>query len=234
MTTRKRIFIIIAAVLVWLLNSSAHYPVSAKAMAENNEMLVEEMETVPPAFAPTPEWVIANTLAAHTEPSPMPIVDDAEPPEQSEAEIVVTTMHEQPEEVPETPKGDTPDVPVDTAEEPPETVETIVDAVPETVANRLENCKITYYCCEKYPHICGTGEGLTATGDPATPGLTCAVDPKVIPLGTTVYVDFGDGVIHEYIAQDVGGAIKDAHIDLCVATHSEALQMGVATATVTW
>ncbi|MBD5154316.1 MAG: hypothetical protein HDT15_04375, partial [Oscillibacter sp.] len=47
------------------------------------------------------------------------------------------------------------------------------------------NCTITYYCCEPYEHICGNGDGITATGLPVSPGMV-AVDPEVIPLGSTV------------------------------------------------
>ena len=50
----------------------------------------------------------------------------------------------------------------------------------------------------------------TATGMAARYGLV-AVDPKVIPLGTRVYVE-GYG---EAIAADTGGAIKGNKIDLC-------------------
>lgn len=101
-------------------------------------------------------------------------------------------------------------------------------------ANKLLNCTVTYYCCEPYPHICGTGDGLTASGAPVTAGVSCAVDPGLIPLGSTVWVDYGDGVLHEYIAQDVGAWIVGGHIDLAVDTHDEALQLGRQTATVYW
>lgn len=101
-------------------------------------------------------------------------------------------------------------------------------------ANRIDGCDVTYYCCEKRPHICGTGDGITASGVPVQAGVSCAVDPLFIPLGSTVWVDYGDGELHEYIAQDVGGAISGAHIDLAVETHDEALQLGRQTATVYW
>jgi 3D (Asp-Asp-Asp) domain-containing protein len=101
-------------------------------------------------------------------------------------------------------------------------------------ANRIDDCLVTYYCCELYPHICGTGDGITASGAPVEAGVSCAVDPSLIPLGSTVWVDYGDGELHEYIAQDVGGWVNGAHIDLAVATHDEALQMGRKTATVYW
>lgn len=98
----------------------------------------------------------------------------------------------------------------------------------------LRECTITYYCCEKRPHICGGGTGKTATGTDVTAGRSAAVDPSVIPLGAEIYVDYGDGILHQYIAEDTGSAIGGAHIDLAVETHDEALQLGTAFATVWW
>lgn len=101
-------------------------------------------------------------------------------------------------------------------------------------ANMIENVNVTFYCCEKRKHICGTGDGITATGTEVTPWYSVAVDPKVIPLGSTIYVDFGDGVIHQFRAEDTGGAVKGNHIDIAVAGHQEALELGIKTATVYW
>ena len=42
--------------------------------------------------------------------------------------------------------------------------ETLEDKLQQ--ANRIEGCTITYYCCELRPHICGTGDGITASGAP--------------------------------------------------------------------
>ncbi|MGN1026019.1 MAG: 3D domain-containing protein, partial [Faecousia sp.] len=82
--------------------------------------------------------------------------------------------------------------------------------------------KITYYCCEKYPHICNAGPPYkTATGTTPTAGRTIAVDPNVIPLGTHVIIDG-----KEYIAEDTGGSIESYRIDICVKTHEEALEKG--------
>ncbi|NMB46945.1 MAG: DUF348 domain-containing protein [Firmicutes bacterium] len=75
-----------------------------------------------------------------------------------------------------------------------------------------------------YPGPESTGEwadGFTATGVRAGFGIA-AVDPKVIPLGTRLYVP---GYGHA-LAADVGGAIKGNRIDLCFETYQEAIQYG--------
>lgn len=56
-----------------------------------------------------------------------------------------------------------------------------------------------------------------------------AVDPKVIPMGSKLYVEgYGEG-----IAADQGGAIKGNRIDLCFNTHQAALDYGIKTVKVT-
>lgn len=65
------------------------------------------------------------------------------------------------------------------------------------------------------------GDGVTSTGVRAKKGVV-AVDPRVIPLGSRVYIP-GYG---EAIAADTGGAIKGLRIDLCYATRREAIQFG--------
>ncbi len=87
----------------------------------------------------------------------------------------------------------------------------------------LGDFKITHYCRESYKHICGSGAGVTATGTQITPGRTVAVDPKVIPYGTQMYIE-GYGW---RTAEDCGGAIKGNDIDVAVETHSQAMDMGV-------
>lgn len=99
--------------------------------------------------------------------------------------------------------------------------------------NIIEGCKLTRYCVEKRRHICGTGDGITATGVPVTPYWTCAVDPKVIPYGAEVMVDYGTHVDF-YQAQDCGAWIKGNHIDLAVTSHAEAKDYGVEHADVYW
>ena len=100
-------------------------------------------------------------------------------------------------------------------------------------AHKIEDCLITYYCCEKYPHICGTGDGITALGNKVLPGVSCAVPPG-IPLGSTIMIDWGGGEIEYRRADDRGDAVRGDHIDLAVPTHDEALELGVDYATVYW
>lgn len=90
----------------------------------------------------------------------------------------------------------------------------------------IGECTVTHYCCELYAHVCGDGDGLTATGVPVTPGVV-AVDPEVIPLGSTVIIDG-----QAYLAADTGGAVRGSHVDIAVATHQEALELGTRTAEV--
>ena len=82
----------------------------------------------------------------------------------------------------------------------------------------IGECTITAYCpCAE---CCGRwADGLTATGLPAGPGIV-AVDPEVIPLGSTVIID---GL--KYLAADVGASGK--HVDIAVSSHEQAVELGV-------
>ena len=86
----------------------------------------------------------------------------------------------------------------------------------------LGTFKLTAYCpCSK---CCGQwANGITATGTTATANHTIAVDPRVIPYGSTVYIE-GLGT---FVAEDCGGGIKGNRIDIFYNTHSEALNSGV-------
>ena len=73
-------------------------------------------------------------------------------------------------------------------------------------------------------HGCGF---RTATGARAQYRLV-AVDPRVIPLGTHLYIEgYGNA-----IAADTGGAIKGNRIDLCFNTLQEAINFGRRTVVV--
>lgn len=97
-------------------------------------------------------------------------------------------------------------------EEPTEAEEELID---------LGEFRITAYCacpvcCEQF------SDGITATGTVAIEGRTIAVDPDVIPLGSVVEINGA-----EYVAEDVGSAIKDKRIDIFFSDHNDALVWGV-------
>ena len=76
----------------------------------------------------------------------------------------------------------------------------------------------TGYCpCSK----CNGPYVNTALGTEIKPGVV-AVDPRVIPLESWLYVE-GYGVCQ---AMDVGGAIKGYRIDIAHSSHSEAMAHG--------
>ncbi len=66
----------------------------------------------------------------------------------------------------------------------------------------------------------------TATGTVARVGVI-AVDPRVIPLGTKVYLQYTDGTPIGYAtAEDTGGAIKGNIIDIYMDSYNECIQFG--------
>lgn len=87
----------------------------------------------------------------------------------------------------------------------------------------LKALSVTSTAYEPSPISCGpTANGLTCLGLKATKGII-AVDPRVIPFWTKVYVD-GYGYA---VAGDKGSAIKGSRIDVCFDTLEEALHWGV-------
>lgn len=87
----------------------------------------------------------------------------------------------------------------------------------------IGECTITAYCpCEA---CCGRwADGVTATGLPAGPGVV-AVDPEVIPLGSTVIIDG-----QRYLAADTG--VMGKHVDVCLLDHEATVEAGVRKAEV--
>ena len=73
-----------------------------------------------------------------------------------------------------------------------------------------------------------TGGGYTATGTKARYG-TLAVDPKVIPYGTKVYIKELDKV---FTAEDCGGAIKGNTIDIFMTTEAQCNNWGIRNITI--
>lgn len=102
---------------------------------------------------------------------------------------------------------------------------TIANAV-ETQTNTVEYLVTAYCGCVK---CCGKNDCITATGTQATEGRTIAIDPSVIPYGTSVYID---GVGTRF-AEDCGGSINGNRIDLYFESHTDALNFGRQTKEVT-
>ena len=99
-----------------------------------------------------------------------------------------------------------------------------------TIGEPRGEFKLTAYCpCMK---CCGKTDGITSTGTLAAEGRTIAVDPRVIPYGSTVTIYFADGTVHTYTAEDCGGAIKENRIDVFFDSHEDARAFGVQSAMV--
>lgn len=117
------------------------------------------------------------------------------------------------------------------APEPPEEAENEgIESALLASAHVIERCSVTHY--DLCVACCGKTDGITASGVRATPYVTCSVDPDVIPLGSDLLVDYGDGELHYYRADDTG--VRGNCVDLCVFSHEEAIALGVRSATVYW
>lgn len=90
---------------------------------------------------------------------------------------------------------------------------------------------LSYQSCGKRPG--DRGYGITASGMRAQRGVV-AVDPRVIPLGTKLYIESADGsYVYGYaVAGDTGGAIKGNKIDLFMDSYSECMSFGRRTVNV--
>lgn len=93
---------------------------------------------------------------------------------------------------------------------------------------KVETVKELTVTATAYTAYCEGCSGTTAYGIDlrANPGRkVIAVDPRIIPLGTKVWVE-GYG---EAIAGDTGGAIKGHKIDVFIPSHENAIAWGVKT-----
>ena len=82
--------------------------------------------------------------------------------------------------------------------------------------------RITMYTCVELG-----GCNATASGLWPTPGMV-AVDPSVIPLGSTVWIQ-GLG---EFLATDTGSLVKGAHLDVFGLSYAEAIEWGIQERTI--
>ncbi|BBB93055.1 MAG TPA: 3D domain-containing protein [Methylomusa anaerophila] len=94
---------------------------------------------------------------------------------------------------------------------------------PENYKNVL-NAVATAYA--PGPHDNGKWGNLTHIGTQVRPGVI-AVDPRVIPLGTKLYIEFANGQGMYGVAEDTGGAIKGNRIDIAMWTVKEAYKFGI-------
>ena len=68
------------------------------------------------------------------------------------------------------------------------------------------------------------GGDMTYIGTKCREGYTIAVDPKVIPLGTRVYIPQFNKV---FVAEDTGSAIKGRKIDIFMNSYNAAIKWGI-------
>lgn len=82
--------------------------------------------------------------------------------------------------------------------------------------------KVTATAYTSHPSENG-GNSRTKTGTRYKPGFTIAVDPRHIPLGSTIVIP---SIGFRGKAEDTGGAIKGRRIDLCLASRSQTSRFG--------
>jgi len=119
-----------------------------------------------------------------------------------------------------------------------ETITTNAPAIGDGVIVTADGQVLTYSHSDQfkttaYTHTDAGCNMTTATGTTVRWG-TVAVDPKVIPYGTRMFIVSNDG---QYIygiatAEDCGGGVKGKHIDLYFPTDPECWAYGVRAATV--
>jgi len=86
---------------------------------------------------------------------------------------------------------------------------------PETASEQPQTFTATAYALH----------GRTASGTNTRRGIIAA-DRRVLPMGTRVRVDAGNGHSGEYVVADTGGAIKGRKIDIWVPSNGEAMRFG--------
>lgn len=88
----------------------------------------------------------------------------------------------------------------------------------------IENVRATAYTSGTEDN--GIWNDKTHIGTKVRPGIV-AVDPKVIPLGSKVYVEFDNGQGFEAVAEDTGGAIKGNRIDIALPDRQSVKNFGI-------
>ena len=103
----------------------------------------------------------------------------------------------------------------------PEAITVTAGGITYEVSQVINGESVAYYSNRANPS--------TATGNPAIPGQTVAVDPDVIPLGSLLYITSVDGTSWSYgpaYAHDVGGGIQGNIVDLFKSSYAECIAHG--------
>lgn len=80
-------------------------------------------------------------------------------------------------------------------------------------------------CLGTFEATAYANDTITSTGSVPIVGQTIAVDPSIIPYGTTVYIEAGNYSGY-YIAEDCGGAIRGNIIDIYMSSEEECVDWG--------
>lgn len=157
-----------------------------------------------------------------------------EPTEPIRKEPIYIAQVTAPTEAETTPEQTFIDTPTETTTE---TKPATIATEPPEVWSSLGTYTLTAYCsCQTCCGQYALNRPLDESGNPivytsigaiAKAGVTIAVDPRVIPYGSEVKIND-----HVYIAQDTGGAITGARIDIYFDDHQKALEFGLQTAEV--
>ena len=102
----------------------------------------------------------------------------------------------------------------------------------EAPVQKKQELTITATAYAPGPHDNGKWGDKTYLGTQIRPGVI-AVDPKIIPLGSRVYIQYPDGHGEYAIAEDTGGAIKGNRIDVAKWSVKEAEDFGIQQVKVT-
>ena len=155
-------------------------------------------------------------------------IEDIVPNDEEKEEVVVEPTKEEPKA-----EADTTLMPIITGQKTVKYRDLAENNPPEEYVNKIEVTATAYCLCKK---CCGKtpdnpNYGCTHSGLKIVPGSgmkVIAVDPKIIPLNSKVYVEGLNGAwdFGHAVAADTGSAIKELKIDLYMDTHTEALEWG--------
>ncbi len=155
-------------------------------------------------------------------------IEDIVPNDEEKEEVVVEPTIEEPKA-----EADATLTPIVTEQKTVKYRDLAESNPPEEYVKKIEVTATAYCLCKK---CCGKtpdnpNYGCTHSGLKIVPGSgmkVIAVDPKIIPLNSKVYVEGLNGAwdYGHAVAADTGSAIKELKIDLYMDTHTEALEWG--------